>query len=180
MHLIHAADGMIPSDMSTGNKDEIEEERRLLYVAMTRARRDLHLYFPLRYYHRARGLSDRHSYAQISRFLPDDVLALFERQATPAAAAATDEPLETPVGTPAAVDAFLAAHPNAAYYADFRDFAFWKLHVNAVRYIGGYGRMSWVTQADWHAAEPDPLASSAAGLTSSRMASASLARSVFT
>jgi putative heme iron utilization protein len=59
--------------------------------------------------------------------------------------------------------AFLAAHPNAAYYADFRDFAFWKLRVNAIRYIGGYGRMSWIGQADWQAAEPDPLAPSAAG-----------------
>jgi heme oxygenase (biliverdin-IX-beta and delta-forming) len=57
--------------------------------------------------------------------------------------------------------AFLAAHPNAAYYADFRDFAFWKLRVNAIRYIGGYGRMSWISEADWHAAEPDPLASTA-------------------
>jgi putative heme iron utilization protein len=40
--------------------------------------------------------------------------------------------------------AFLAAHPNSTYYADFRDFAFWKLHVESVRYIGGYGRMSWI------------------------------------
>jgi len=60
--------------------------------------------------------------------------------------------------------AFLAAHPNAAYYADFRDFAFWKLRVNAIRYIGGYGRMSWIDQADWRAAEPDPLAPAAAGI----------------
>jgi hypothetical protein len=59
--------------------------------------------------------------------------------------------------------AFLAAHPNAAYYADFGDFAFWKLRVNAVRYIGGYGRMSWIGQAEWQAAEPDPLAQSGAG-----------------
>ncbi|MQA30601.1 MAG: DUF2470 domain-containing protein [Luteitalea sp.] len=59
--------------------------------------------------------------------------------------------------------AFLAAHPNAAYYADFRDFAFWKLRVNAIRYIGGYGRMSWISQDDWQLAEPDPLAPSAAG-----------------
>src|SRR4026209_2168258 len=58
--------------------------------------------------------------------------------------------------------AFLATHPNAAYYADFRDFAFWKLRVNAIRYIGGYGRMSWITQDEWHAAEPDPLAAQAA------------------
>src|SRR6186997_2199250 len=59
--------------------------------------------------------------------------------------------------------AFLAAHPSSSYYADFRDFAFWRLRVDSVRYIGGYGRMSWVTQADWHAAGPDPLAPHAAG-----------------
>jgi len=59
--------------------------------------------------------------------------------------------------------AFLASHPNAAYYADFRDFAFWKLHVASVRYIGGYGRMSWVSEAEWQTAEPDPLGPSAAG-----------------
>ena len=60
--------------------------------------------------------------------------------------------------------AFLATHPNAAYYADFRDFAFWQLRVESIRYIGGYGRMSWVEAADWHVAEPDPLAVSAAGI----------------
>jgi heme iron utilization protein len=59
---------------------------------------------------------------------------------------------------------FLAAHPNAAYYADFRDFGFWRLQVDAVRYIGGYGRMSWIDEAEWHAARPDPLAPSAAGM----------------
>ena len=61
-------------------------------------------------------------------------------------------------------DAFLGTHPNAAYYVDFGDFAFWKLQVTSIRYIGGYGRMSWVEAADWHAAEPDPLAASAAGI----------------
>jgi heme oxygenase (biliverdin-IX-beta and delta-forming) len=61
-------------------------------------------------------------------------------------------------------EAFLAVHPNARYYADFRDFGFWKLRVEAVRYIGGYGRMSWVSTAEWHAAEPDPLGPSAAGI----------------
>ncbi len=59
--------------------------------------------------------------------------------------------------------AFLASHPNALYYADFRDFAFWRLQVASVRYIGGYGRMSWVSEAEWQAAEPDPLGPSAAG-----------------
>ena len=60
--------------------------------------------------------------------------------------------------------AFFGAQPNSTYYADFRDFAFWKLHVEHVRYIGGYGRMSWISQADWRAAEPDPLGPSAAGM----------------
>jgi putative heme iron utilization protein len=60
--------------------------------------------------------------------------------------------------------AFFAAHPNSSYYADFRDFGFWKLQVEHVRYIGGYGRMSWISQADWRAADPDPLGPSAAGI----------------
>ncbi len=59
VHVIHAADGMIPSDMSTGDDDEIEEERRLLYVALTRARDALHVTYPQRYYRRPRGLEDR-------------------------------------------------------------------------------------------------------------------------
>ncbi|MEP7309125.1 MAG: DUF2470 domain-containing protein [Acidobacteriota bacterium] len=59
--------------------------------------------------------------------------------------------------------AFLTAHPNAAYYADFRDFGFWSLRVNAIRYIGGYGRMSWIGPDDWQTAEADPLAPHAAG-----------------
>ena len=78
VHIIHAADGMIPSDMATGDKDGIDEERRLLYVAMTRARNTLNLYFPLRYYHRGRGLTDGHSYAQVSRFIAGSTLKYFE------------------------------------------------------------------------------------------------------
>ena len=60
--------------------------------------------------------------------------------------------------------AFLAAHPNSAYYVDFRDFGFWKLRVDSVRYIGGYGRMSWIGKAEWQTAEPDPLGPAAAGI----------------
>ncbi|MGZ4130458.1 MAG: 3'-5' exonuclease, partial [Actinomycetota bacterium] len=78
VHVIHAADGMIPSDMSTGDDEQIEEERRLLYVAMTRARDALHISFPQRYYRRPRGLEDPHSYAQLTRFLPDEVRAHFD------------------------------------------------------------------------------------------------------
>ena len=58
--------------------------------------------------------------------------------------------------------AFFAAHPNSTYYADFRDFGFWKLDVQHIRYIGGYGRMSWIGKAEWYAVEPDPLAPYAA------------------
>jgi hypothetical protein len=58
----------------------------------------------------------------------------------------------------AAKKAYLQAHPNAEYYVDYSDFAFWRLDVDAVRYIGGYGRMSWVDIADWRSAEPDPIA----------------------
>lgn len=54
--------------------------------------------------------------------------------------------------------AFLAVHPQAEYYVDFKDFGFYRLRVESLRYIGGYGRMSWVDVDDWRSAEPDPLA----------------------
>lgn len=53
---------------------------------------------------------------------------------------------------------YLGVHPNAAYYIEFADFAFWRLDVESIRYIGGYGRMSWVDLEDWRRAEPDPVA----------------------
>ena len=105
VHVIHAADGMIPSDMSTGDDDEIEEERRLLYVALTRARDGLHVTYPQRYYRRPRGLEDSHSYSQRSRFLPDDVLEHFE-VIGPQVVRVADVP--EPVSAAADVDAFLA------------------------------------------------------------------------
>jgi DNA helicase-2/ATP-dependent DNA helicase PcrA len=80
VHIIHAADGMIPSDMSTSNEEEIEEERRLFYVALTRARDNLYVYFPLRFYRRPRGLDDAHHFAQLTRFLPEPIQSLFERR----------------------------------------------------------------------------------------------------
>lgn len=63
-----------------------------------------------------------------------------------------------------ASEAFFAVHPNSRYYAGYRDFGFWKLQVASVRYIGGYGRMSWIGQGEWQAAESDPLAQSASGI----------------
>ncbi len=60
--------------------------------------------------------------------------------------------------------AFLAANPNASYYVDFDDFGFYRLEPMAIRYIGGFGRMSWVSAEEYREASPDPLASSAAGI----------------
>jgi len=77
--VLRVVDGCMPSDMATGNAAEIEEERRLLYVAMTRARHHLHLLVPQRFYvtqQAARG--DRHVYGAISRFLPAALHGLFE------------------------------------------------------------------------------------------------------
>jgi DNA helicase-2/ATP-dependent DNA helicase PcrA len=79
VHVIHASDGNIPSDMSSGCDAQIEEERRLFYVALTRAKDFLEVCFPLRYYVRRRGASDHHSYAQLTRFLPESILEWFER-----------------------------------------------------------------------------------------------------
>jgi DNA helicase-2/ATP-dependent DNA helicase PcrA len=67
--VIHASDGNIPSDMALGDLDGLEEERRLLYVALTRARDHLYVSYPLRYYRHRHGLDDVHAYSQPSRFL---------------------------------------------------------------------------------------------------------------
>ena len=68
-YVIHATDGCIPSDMATGDEDELEEERRLLYVALTRARDELMLTYPQRYYKRQKPRDDVHMLAVVSRFL---------------------------------------------------------------------------------------------------------------
>ncbi len=79
VYVLHAADGNIPSDMATGSDEEVEEERRLFYVALTRAKDFLEVCFPLKYYHKKRPAGDRHSYAQLTRFLPESILPHFER-----------------------------------------------------------------------------------------------------
>jgi DNA helicase-2/ATP-dependent DNA helicase PcrA len=78
--VLDVIDGRIPSDLGVGTTDELEEERRLLYVAMTRARDHLHLVQPLRMYvEKQHRHGDRHVYAPRSRFLPDSILDRFER-----------------------------------------------------------------------------------------------------
>ncbi|MEO8627435.1 MAG: 3'-5' exonuclease, partial [Betaproteobacteria bacterium] len=84
VHVLNVADGNFPSEFATGRAESIEEERRLLYVAMTRAKSDLHLIAPLRYYvtqQPRRG--DTHIYGARSRFISRAVLAHLEQVAFP-------------------------------------------------------------------------------------------------
>ena len=90
VYVLNVVDGCIPSDMSTGTAEEIEEERRLLYVAMTRARERLQLVVPQRFYvHQQTGMGDRHVYASRTRFITNAMLPLFDH--LPSAAAARGE-----------------------------------------------------------------------------------------
>ena len=85
---LNVVDGCMPSDLGAGTTAELEEERRLLYVAMTRAKDDLHLIVPQRFFvHGQQARGDRHVYASRTRFIPDPLLRLFQRQAWPAASA---------------------------------------------------------------------------------------------
>jgi DNA helicase-2/ATP-dependent DNA helicase PcrA len=76
VHVLALYDGNIPADMAAGSKEGLDEERRLLYVAITRAKRELRLYVPVRYYHRPKGTDDAHGYGKPSRFLTPQLQAL--------------------------------------------------------------------------------------------------------
>jgi DNA helicase-2/ATP-dependent DNA helicase PcrA len=79
VYVLNVVDGCMPSDLATGRQSEIEEERRLLYVAMTRARSHLHLMVPQRFYVTQQpAYGDRHLYATLTRFIPPEVAAQFE------------------------------------------------------------------------------------------------------
>jgi DNA helicase II / ATP-dependent DNA helicase PcrA len=88
VYVLNVVDGCMPSDLGVGTSAELEEERRLLYVAMTRAKDDLHLIVPQRFFtHGQHAQGDRHVYASRTRFIPDRLLTLFERTGWPAFAA---------------------------------------------------------------------------------------------
>jgi len=78
VYVLNVVDGCIPSDMASGSAGEIEEERRLLYVALTRARDFLYVMQPHRFYTHGPATSDQHVYAPRSRFLPENVASRFE------------------------------------------------------------------------------------------------------
>jgi DNA helicase II / ATP-dependent DNA helicase PcrA len=89
VYVLNVVDGCLPSDLAAGTSAEIEEERRLLYVAMTRARDHLHLIVPQRFFvHGQRSGGDRHMYAARTRFIPDGLLDKFEQRVWPKAMAA--------------------------------------------------------------------------------------------
>jgi DNA helicase-2/ATP-dependent DNA helicase PcrA len=101
VYVLNAVDGCIPSDMATGTPEEIEEERRLLYVAMTRARDRLALVLPQRFYtHQQARRGDRHLYAARSRFIPAAILPHFDTVAWPSASQAA-APFAARAGAPA-------------------------------------------------------------------------------
>ena len=91
--LLNAVDGCIPSDMATGSPQEIAEELRLLYVAMTRAKDTLDIVVPQRFYVSQQGaLGDRHVYGSRTRFIPNALLPRFEQVSWPMAASFTAGP----------------------------------------------------------------------------------------
>lgn len=101
--VLNLADGCFPSDLATTSAEQIDEERRLLYVAMTRAKNSLTLVHPLRFFIRQQSrYGDRHVLTPRSRFITDEMLDLFERGSyAPVATAANDA---RPTGAPPFVD----------------------------------------------------------------------------
>ena len=94
--VLNTVDGCIPADLGVGTKEDIEEERRLLYVAMTRAKDSLHLVVPQRFYpHNQPARGDRHVYASRTRFIPASMLCAFE-QSSWASVAIKDDPRQRP------------------------------------------------------------------------------------
>jgi DNA helicase-2/ATP-dependent DNA helicase PcrA len=87
VYVLNVTDGSFPNEFAAGKPAQVEEERRLLYVAITRAKHDLHLVAPLRFYVTQQGRwGDSHVYGARSRFMTKPVLARFEPRAWPAGA----------------------------------------------------------------------------------------------
>ncbi|MCF6099978.1 ATP-dependent helicase [Mesorhizobium muleiense] len=94
--VLNTVDGCIPIDLAVGSKEDIDEERRLLYVAMTRAKDGLHLVMPQRFFvHSQAARGDRHVYASRTRFIPASILGAFE-QTSWASVQARNDPRRQP------------------------------------------------------------------------------------
>ena len=91
--VLNAVDGCIPIDLGVGTTEDLEEERRLLYVAMTRAKDALHLVMPQRFFkHVQAARGDRHVYANRTRFIPASILTHFQQNSWPVAQAGDSQP----------------------------------------------------------------------------------------
>ncbi len=108
VHVLAVYDGNFPACMAAGTTESIDEERRLLYVGMTRARRTLHLYVPVRYHHRPKGNDDAHGYGKPSRFLTDEVLATCDVTRLP------DDPF-SPYGASVSAGRRIAVSPDSLF-----------------------------------------------------------------
>jgi DNA helicase II / ATP-dependent DNA helicase PcrA len=108
VHLLHAADGNLPSEMALGDEHGLAEELRLMYVALTRAKDELTVNFPLRFHVNRYAHDDRHVYAQLSRFI-DPVRELFDEQTTAPEIDLRHEAEMASVGVADEVDTLLAA-----------------------------------------------------------------------
>ena len=102
VHVLNVTDGSFPSEFATGRPEHVDEERRLLYVAMTRARQELHLLAPLRFYVTQQSpTGDRYVHGAGSRFMTESVVARFERAAWPPG---PDRPGEAPAESGPRID----------------------------------------------------------------------------
>ncbi|MFP5318815.1 MAG: ATP-dependent helicase [Acidimicrobiia bacterium] len=114
VHVLHAADGCFPSDLATGDAESLAEERRLFYVAVTRAKDVLEVDVPLRFHRHRNRLDDLHGFAPITRFLSSEVVGLMDTDHASGPGTAGDLPGTPQSGEPdrasgvEAVDALLA------------------------------------------------------------------------
>jgi DNA helicase-2/ATP-dependent DNA helicase PcrA len=116
VYLLNMVDGCLPSDLSTGAPQQLEEERRLLYVGMTRAKQHLQLIVPQRFHvTQQRALGDRHLYGGRTRFIPTALLALFEPDGPALRAAATAQAAEAALGPPTLPPIDLRARLRSAW-----------------------------------------------------------------
>jgi len=107
VQLLHAADGNMPSEMALGDEHGLAEELRLMYVALTRAKDELTVNFPLRFHVNRYATDDRHVYAQLSRFI-DPVRELFDEETANREIDLRDDASLATVGVADEVDALLA------------------------------------------------------------------------
>jgi DNA helicase II / ATP-dependent DNA helicase PcrA len=93
VHILNAVDGCMPADLATGHADDIEEERRLLYVGMTRAKHHLTLWVPLRFHVTQQSAGgDRHLYGSLTRFIPQDLAQRHFDRVVPVSSLAAETP----------------------------------------------------------------------------------------